>query len=191
MAALVMAIGTGISAYGQMQQGAYQNELLQYNAQVNKINAEVAQEELNRQAGEELQAGAQKEAAFRKKAAAMEGTNIKNIALSGINLKGSPLLVMNDIAEQTELEAYGIHRTAQINAASLIYRGKLAAAGLNQQSAMDLMAGQNASQQGWLGAAATLMQGGSRVYGNVSKPNAAVISNASPKISGYVTGMNN
>ncbi len=146
MAFLPMALmvgGTALSAASAYQQGRYQNAMSKYQARVSEQDA-----------NEQLMAGAEEEASFRKKARAQWGTNIRNIGMSGVTMTGSPLLVMSEIAEETELEANNIRRTGQVQANR----------SLSNASAYRI-SGKNAYQQGIMGAGATLMQGGSKVYG--------------------------
>ncbi len=141
--ATVMAIGsTLLSAYGTYQQGAYQKGMGEYQAKVAERDAQST-----------LEAGASQEASFRKKARAQRGSNIVNIAKSGVAMKGSPLLVMTEIARETEDEAYNIRRNAQVTADN--YRS---------QAGAYRLAGSYAYKQGLIGAGATLMQGGSNAY---------------------------
>jgi hypothetical protein len=153
MATALMIGATALSAYGQYQQSRYQSSMA-------KASAKVAEQQGERNAQLALQEGAQREASLRKKARAQQGTNIKNIAMSGVTMTGSPLLVMTETAKEVEEEAYGIRRSAQISADTARYQGQLSAWGYEQQA-------QQARTGGYLGTAATLMQGGSSIYKNV------------------------
>lgn len=147
---IIMAVGAGVSAYGSYSQGRYQKKLGEYQAKTAMTQAKT-----NEQIA--LQAGASEEASFRKKARAQWGANIVNIAQSGVNMIGSPLMVMAEIAKETELEAWQIRRNAQIKSFSSLYQGLVVASETKAT-------GRSGYRQGLFGAAGTLMQGGSDIY---------------------------
>ncbi len=161
---IVYGIVAALGAYGAYQQGEYQKEMGEYQSDIADINADVVTKQSEKEAQLILQQGAQEEASFRRKARIQRGTNIKNIAMSGMTMTGSPLLVMNEIAEQTELEAYGIKRSAKTAAGNTIYQGKLSALGLRQSGSEARSSGSYAYKQGVIGAGSTLMQGASKIY---------------------------
>lgn len=175
-----MVGATLFSAWGSYQQGQYQQELGDYESEMADVNAKMVIEQSEDEAQRILQQGAQEEAVLMKKYRQERGTNIKNLAMSGITLSGSPLLVMNEIAEETNLQALGIRDTARRSASDILYKGKLTAAGILQSGNESKISGKYAYGQGLLGAGATLMQGGSMAYSQYQKTK-------TPKISGYPT----
>jgi hypothetical protein len=147
---VVAVVGTAVSAASAYQQGRYQKA-------AGKYQAKIAQEDAN----EALRAGAEEEASFRKKARAQWGSNISNIGTSGISMGGSPLLVMSEVAEETEMEALNVRRGSGLQAGRLM-----------SQSSIYESSGKQAYNQGLMRAGGTLMQGAGEFVSASSKPKA-------------------
>jgi len=163
--AVIGIIGAVVSAYGSYRQGQYQKSLGEYQAKSAEQQADTAEQLA-------LQAGDAEETSFKKRARAQWGTDIVNIAKSGVNMTGSPLMVMSEIAKETELEAYSIRRNAQINAVNSVYQGQLIS---NEAKAT----GNAGYQQGVYNTVGSLMQSGSSIYSSVSRNSGQKISNSS------------
>ncbi len=188
----VALAGIGISAYGAYQEGQYQKDygkyvvaqteqdILTLKSQVDRqtgLAESIAQENIKRT----LQAGAEEEAAFREIAEITEGANMLAIARSGIIMKGSPLLVMNDIALKSEEEAIEIRYKADIQAEDIEYQknieiqdmeygADITIAGMRRDAQNALLTGNQAASAAGFKTAATLLQGAGTLYGMTKKP---------------------
>lgn len=139
----LLAAGTALSAYGQYQQGKSAQSLAQYNATLDRRNADTAR----------LQATAEEER-FRRQAARQRGEQVGKIAASGVVVNtGSPLLVLADSAREAEMDALNIR-----------YGGELKAQGLEANARSEEFQGKNAKRQGIIGAGSTLLSGAARTY---------------------------
>ncbi len=99
-----LVAGTAIQAYGQYQAGKAADQQSKaeaawhnYNAQVAKREAEAEREATRAQATQQA-----------KKAKAFQARQFSLIGASGVNIEGSPLLVVEDTAEQLKLEEIDI-----------------------------------------------------------------------------------
>lgn len=151
MATALVAMSTALNVAAPYQQGKYEQEIADAQAEMSKTTGERTADIIARE-------GAQKERSFRKKAKAQSGASIANIGRSGITMAGSPLLVMADVAAEVEREALGIRSSSQYGATSARWQG-LTEANLYEQQ------GEQAFLTGMIGAGSALMQGGSKVYG--------------------------
>lgn len=130
--------GTGISAYGQIQQGNAEAAAAQYEQKQDAILAEDA-----------LKRGAQEEQGQRRKTAALEGRQRAVMAASNVDIgSGSPLNVLADTATLGELDAQVIKGNAQREAVGYQTSGNMAG-----------MRANSAKQAGMIGAFSTALSG--------------------------------
>lgn len=138
-ATMLMAIGTGVSVLGQLQQGQQQKEM--YNAQ--------AQATINDAAYRSDAATAQAEK-IRKAGKAQVGEANAALAASGVKLgQGSALEVKKSIIQNSEEDAL-----------SAILSGKRITQTANQEASMMARAGDNAENNALMGAAGTALSAG-------------------------------
>lgn len=138
-ATMLMAIGTGVSVLGQLQQGQQQKEM--YNAQ--------AQATINDAAYRSDAATAQAEK-IRKAGKAQVGEANAALAASGVKLgQGSALEVKKSIIQNSEEDAL-----------SAILSGKRITQTANQEASMMARAGDNAQSNALFGAAGTALSAG-------------------------------
>jgi len=138
-ATMLMAIGTGVSVLGQLQQGQQQKEM--YNAQ--------AQATINDAAYRSDAATAQAEK-IRKAGKAQVGEANAALAASGVKLgQGSALEVKKSIIQNSEEDAL-----------SAILSGKRITQTANQEASMMARAGDNAQSNALMGAAGTALSAG-------------------------------
>jgi hypothetical protein len=136
---MLMAIGTGVSVLGQLQQGQQQKEM--YNAQ--------AQATINDAAYRSDAATAQAEK-IRKAGKAQVGEANAALAASGVKLgQGSALEVKKSIIQNSEEDAL-----------SAILSGKRITQTANQEASMMARAGDNAQSNALMGAAGTALSAG-------------------------------
>jgi hypothetical protein len=102
----VMAAGTALSAYGQIQQGKNQEKIANYNAQIQK--RENVETELN----------------ARDRLRKLIGRQRTLYAKAGVDLtEGSPFMVLEDTVEQGERDAMRIRRGGKDTVAGMRYEG--------------------------------------------------------------------
>ena len=134
-------VGTGVSAYGQYQQGEYQSKVAQNNAFVQRQLAQRA-----------LQRGEREEQRHRMQVAKVKGDQRAAFGASGRDISGSASDILVDTAEMGELDALMIRS----NAADDAYAYEVGAVNSRAQ-------GKLARRRGVYGAAGTLLSGGGRV----------------------------
>jgi hypothetical protein len=143
IAVAMTAIGTGVSAYGQIQQGKSQAAQAEYNAKLAKRNAKSARESAEYEARQK-----------RRGTARLIGRQRALYAKAGVTMEGSPLDVLQETAAQGEMDALMIERGyAQQEAA------------YKSQSELAKMRARNYRQQGYFGAGSTLLTGGGQIMG--------------------------
>lgn len=136
------AIGTIFSAVSSISSGNAARASGDYNAALYAQNAEVTR-----------QRAAADEARQRRLATQRMGANVAAAGASGLQLNGSALDVLESNAAQEELDALTIR-----------WNGQTAAGGLESQGVLARAQGRNAQQQGYIGAGATLLLGGTKSY---------------------------
>ena len=149
----VIAVGTVVNAFGQIQQGKAQQKWGSYNAAVAERDAETAR--LNA----EYEAGVQ-----RKETQKLLGRQRALYGKSGVTLEGSPLLLMAETAAEGELDALMIERG-----------GKMRAQGYRSEATLSRMKGSAAKRAGYYGAGSTLLTGAGQAayqYGAYRKKDA-------------------
>lgn len=133
-----MAVGTGVSAYGQYQAGSAEQSAANYNARVLERQAQTREQkslfEQQRQA----------EAASRQSSTMRAGFGSAGV----ISSEGTPLLIQAEQAHQSELENLMIG-----------YQGMNEGQYLRSQAQQQRYAGKIAKQAGTISAGATLLQG--------------------------------
>lgn len=155
MAVALTAIGGVISAVGAMQSANAQAEAANYNAAISDRNAIVAEQ--NRQLNLRT---ADIDAADKRR------ENTRNISAmraaygaSGLELAGSPLDVLTDSATEMELDASRIEYEGRVRSRE----GALEVLGLRERSTLSRMEAKNAKTAGYLGAASSLVNAGSKM----------------------------
>ncbi len=145
-------IGTGVSAYGMHQRGKAQSEAMAYQADINRRNSIIAQQNANM----ERQAGLEEQRRQRLKTAQIIGQQKAGMAASGLMLNdGTPLDVMSDSAEMGELDALMLGYNSEKRA-----RGYLTqSSSLGSQSMLNSMSGQNAMTAGLISAGGSALGG--------------------------------
>lgn len=133
----------GLSAYGSLEAGATQKAISNYDAQVQTQKAQEASDQSQEQAAID-------EANNRRalgRAAASYGA-------AGLDMTGTPLSVMSDLASQGEL-------TRQLD----LYKGKITAQSDLQQGALDQAQGLQAQTAGYFNAGTSLLTGALNTLG--------------------------
>lgn len=137
-ALVVSAVGTGISAYNQYQQGKAQQSLDNYNASLEDQQAAVTQRDAAVNANRQRYQNRQ-----------LQGTQHAAIGASGVvGDVGSPLLVQAKQAAYMELNAQETER-----------QGEVAAYNMRTQAQIDRYSGRVARRAGTMNAVGTLLQG--------------------------------
>lgn len=156
--ALLLA-STALSTYGVIQQGEAQAaqaesaaQANEYNATVQRNNAQVAQA-----------AAARREEEQRSQFGQLQGAARVAVAQSGAGMGGSNLEVLKRNALQNELDALTIRYEGQSQARGLIAQSQLE----QQQAAANRSAGSAARTGAYISAGANLLQGGATAYKNM------------------------
>lgn len=140
----ISAIGTGASVYSQIQQGETQARIAEYNAQVQKNEAD----RLDMERRENLKRQRERN---RRMVERQRGI----IAKSGFEEEGGALSALADSAALLELEALDADRAARIRSNNL-----------NQQVGLTLLQGQSLQSASNLSAAASGISGAGRLAGS-------------------------
>ena len=155
--ALTLA-ATAIGAVGQVQQAQATSASNKYNAQVQEMNAQLA----DRRAKDAIERGAAEEQKKRQQVAALQGQQRAALAANGVDLTfGSPLDTIVDTAVMGELDALTIRSNAYRESYDYQVQGVNARAG----ATMSGMAASAAETGGWLGAAGTVLGGAGKGFG--------------------------
>ena len=136
IAATAMAIGGGLSAYGQYQAGKAEKKMADYNEALAKNQAKAA----------ELQSMADAEALRRQQSRKRSSTEAA-YAMTGFSKAGTPLLAMIEESKEMEIDVENIYRSGQIKASQL-----------RSQADMFDFEGKNALRAAKFGAVGTLLQ---------------------------------
>lgn len=147
--AILGVISAVVSAAGAVYSGQQQKKAADYNADVNKKNAETAQQQ--------AMFDAEQQRAQNRK---LLGAQRAAYSASGIDPDGgSPIDVQRDSAAQGELEAL-----------TAIYTGRSSANASNARATLNRMEGRAAVTGSYFSAGASLLSGASSAYGKVSQP---------------------
>lgn len=159
------AIGTGMSVYGQIQQGEQAKEMADYQAAIGEQNAQISE----RAARDAEERGRVAEQQQRLKTSQMIGTQRSALASSGVQVDaGSALDVVADSAMIGEMDAL----TTRQNAEREAYQLQLQAYNARTQAGMTTMAGNNAASNAMWGAGSTLIGGLGSLGMNYARLNA-------------------
>ena len=149
-------VGAGISSYGAYREGMDAKEATEYNANVSRQEAQLAEQQAGMfEASGALDARRQREATARlvSKQKALYGA-------SGVELSGSPLDVMINTSAEGELDAQIMEYNAKIKARN----ARMTAYGLRSQADYELQTGERYAQAGMIRAGSTLLTQGSNIY---------------------------
>jgi len=141
-AVAAMAVGTGMEVYGQIQAGRAAEKTAEYNAALARRDADI-----------EKQRAEFEEAQHRRRVGRFKGRQQALFAKAGVQLEGSPLLVMEETAAEAELEALAIRRGGEIKASRF-----MAEAGLRQYT------GKQKKRTAYIRAGASLLTGAGETY---------------------------
>jgi hypothetical protein len=142
-AAIIGAVGVAISAVGAVQQGMAQSRQAKFQSAVMRQQAE----------RERLDAAA-REDDFRRQQSRLLATRRAMLGASGVEpSEGSPLLVSEDFAGETEYQALRIRAG-----------GELQATRLEQSAQLSALAGRNARTGGLFRGGSLLLQGAGSLY---------------------------
>jgi hypothetical protein len=147
----VSAIGAGVAAVGQIEQGKAADKAGKYNAQVAENNALAAQQQAEFDAGR-----------LRKRQLILLGKQRANFAKSGVELSGSATDVMYDCALEGELDRLAV-----------FYTGNVTAGNQRARAGLERMEGSNAKATGYLNAGGTILTGAGRTasgYNRIQNP---------------------
>ena len=165
--ALTLA-ATAIGAVGQVQQAQATAASNKYNAQVQEMNATLA----DRRAKDAIERGADEEQKKRQQIAAIQGQQRAGMAANGVDLTfGSPLDTIVDTAVLGELDALTIRSNAYRESYDYQVQGVNARAG----ATMSNMTADAAQTAGWLNAAGTVLGGAGKAYGQYKTPKIGAI----------------
>lgn len=152
----LMAGTTLIGAYGQVQQAQATASANRYTAQVQDMNARLA----DRQARDAIERGKVEEQRKRLEVARIKGAQTAAMAANGVDVTfGSPLDTLVDTAVAGELDAL----TIRTNAAREAYEHEVDATGKRASAKLSRMSASAASKAGYLEAAGTILGGGAKM----------------------------
>ncbi|RJT42010.1 hypothetical protein D3227_04855 [Mesorhizobium waimense] len=156
---IALTIGsTLLGAAGSIQQAQATSAANKYNAQVQDMNAKLA----DRKAKDAIDRGVLEEQRKRQQVAGIQGQQRAAMAANGVDLSfGSPLDTLVDTAVMGELDALTIRTNANREA----YDYKVDAVNKRAGATMSRMSASAASTGGYLDALGTVLTGGGKAYG--------------------------
>lgn len=137
ISAVSIIVAASISAYGMYAQGQAQKEVGEYNAKIQENNALTARREAEFQAKR-----------IRDQHLRIEGTQVAAASKSGLTISGSVNDVMNDSAQESEMDAL-----------VAIYKGQAGADAQTAAARLSRFEGNSAASNATIGAAGTLIGG--------------------------------
>lgn len=144
--------GTAMSFFGAQQQASAQAKAYEYQAQVGRNNAIIAE----RNAEAAIQAGKTEEQNQRRKTAQLEGAARAAMAANGLDTtSGTPLDVLGDTAKLGELDAL----TIRSNAGRTGYNYRVAGMSETAQSQLDMASASSAKSAGVVSSMGSLLSG--------------------------------
>ena len=150
------AVSTAVSAFGQIQQGKAAEKQAQFQAQVARNNAIIAE----RKAQDAIDRGKVAEAERRQETAQLLARQRASAAAGGVLVDtGSILDIISDTAGLGELDALTIRANAQREATG--FRDQ--AAQFQNDASLTEAAGQNRRRASLINAGGTLLEGGAKV----------------------------
>lgn len=157
---VMMVAGAAISAYGAMQQAKATSQAATFNANLNEQNAQAS-----------LQQATVAAIAHRREAAQAHGSLIAKYGAAGVTSDGSPTDVLRMSVENASLDEQ-----------TLLYRGRVKATGYMNAATLDRQAADVATEQGYYGAASSLLTGAGRATsGYVSASRGTPITGVTPQ----------
>lgn len=146
------AIGTGVSAYGAIQQGQAQKAASAYQAQVAQNNATIA----SMNANAEIEKGNQQLQAAQEQASQRQGMIRAVMGAGGVELdNGSALRNQEGMAQVDQLN----QATITSNAARAAWNYRNQSANYGAQAQIDTMQGNNAATAGYMSGFSSLLSG--------------------------------
>lgn len=142
VATVASVAGTAVSAIGSIQAGNQAKATADYNAQVESQRAQIAAQQSQNQAAID-------ETNSRRKM----GEAASAYGAAGVDMSGTPLSVMSDLATQGEL-------TRRLD----IYKGQLNTTADQQQGALDTAGGAAQQSASYLQAGSTLLTGTAKAF---------------------------
>jgi len=139
VAVAVAVVSAGVSAYSQYSAGENAAEEADYNAKVAEQNALAEKDKASYD-----------ENIHRDNVRKLLSTQRALYGKSGVDMTGSPLLVMEDTAAKSEIDALAIR-----------HGGDIAAAQQRSAATLSKMRGKNAQTAGYIGAGSSLLSGAS------------------------------
>jgi len=137
------ALGSGVSAFQSYKAG--QVEQVVSNQQANL---------LDQTAKQALDSSLEDSRMIRRAGLRTMSSQAATYSASGVRLSGSPLLVIQETKNQTELDAMKTE-----------YGGRLQATNLKNEATLRRFSGSQSAQAGTMGALSTLLTGGLQAYG--------------------------
>ena len=168
------AIGTGVSAMGQMQQASAAKASADYQAKVAAGNAQLA----SQNAAMASASGEAQAAISEQKTRAEVGTELAAQGSSGVDINSSTASAVRASQDMTgQLDA----QTIRSNAARQAYGYETQSTNYENQSSADTSQGQNAQTAGYVGAGGSLLSGVGNEgmnYANVMNKNTGLVGSA-------------
>lgn len=156
ISAAASVLGTGVSAFGQVQAGQAAKAAGDYNAAVARNNQIVAEQ----QAADAQRRGDVAETEQRRKVRMLAGTQRAALAASGVQLdSGTALDILGDTAAMGELDALTIRNNAEREA----YGYRVQGVNFGAEAGLQSMRGQSAMTSGLIGAGGTVLSGAGNV----------------------------
>lgn len=167
---MALMIGsTIVGAVGQVQQSQATAAANRYTAQVQNMNARMA----DRRAQDAIERGQAEEQRKRQEVARLKGAQTAAMAANGVDVTfGSPLDTIVDTAVLGELDAL----TIRTNSYREAYDQKVDAASKRAGAQLSRMSADSASTGGYLAAAGTVLGGGAKAYGQYKQSSIGKIS---------------
>lgn len=159
----MLTIGaTALGAVGSIQQGQASAAAAKANAQVNEMNAVMA----DRRAKDALERGQKEEQRKRQEVSAIKGKQVAAMAANGVDVSfGSPLDTIVDTAVLGELDAL----TIRTNAARESYDYRVDAVNKRANASLQRSQAKSALMGGYLSAAGTVLTGAGKGYESYRK----------------------
>jgi hypothetical protein len=156
VSAAASVLGTGVSAYGQIQAGQAAKAAGDYNAAVARNNQIVAE----RQAQDALARGEVAETEQRRKVRMLASSQRAALGASGVQLDaGTPLDLLGDTAAMGELDALTIRNNAEREA----YGYRVQGVNFGAEAGLQTMRGNNAMSGALMSAGGTVLSGAGNV----------------------------
>jgi hypothetical protein len=162
IAIIALAVGGGIQAYGQYQQGKQSAANIKAQAEAqsawNLYNAKVAK----READAEQQAAAFESKQAKRRAEALLSKQRALIGVTGVTPEGSPLLVMEDTAAELATEVVNIRLTGERRVSALKSQSILDISKAQTGLSIGKVTAAGVRRAGTMRAGATLLQTGGK-----------------------------